>query len=1221
MAENKVTKIYDLKTLGYDDIMTQLNSINSAFDNIRKSKVNLNNQRSSVFDANEIAELNKRLQEQDARMASLVRQVNALTEARRKLNNEEKAGTPGPTNSVSEYSKLIAKYKEAQAAAREMAVQFGAESQQALTAARAAAQYRQELIVVNNVVKNGTAQTALLTQEQAKNTERTKQLNQETRQLAKDALAAGNSIEKLRAQLSLATSRRNRLQIDSAEFKEAEADVLRLSTQLKQLEAQGGDFRRNVGNYASGFDGVRNSINQLTREAPAFANSVQTGFLALSNNIPIFFDEVTRARNEITRLRAAGEQVPGLFQQIAGSIFSFGTILSVGVTLLTIYGKEIGEFVKSIFKGKDAVDQFTMRQKLLATELKSGGGYTEAIKNVKDLQINIDLAKRGLISKKEVVDQYNSSIGKVAGEVKSLDEAEKALVKNGDAYIRMMLLKAAANQALEEAAKKAVEAEKIRNQDATDFLTTGDQIISATAASAAATPGGGFIPNLAQNTQQQAQAFNDQQSAIRKKTAEDAAEKDVDTLEGIAKKFQEDAARIASENGFVSFLGNGTNNTQGASKLDTATQEELKKIDAARNQLLAAEKTRQNEIARVRKLSFDDEVAYLRNVERINADALIASIAILERKKTLNAEEKQTLAQFREELSSIYLETSNRINEIERRRFEQEERLINQRLQLKVKEAERERQLVDNNPTLSAQARAEQQLAIDQELFDAQLQALQELEQQSTEFNEQAIARQREAVERAGQVVAQTRREVSLAEVQDIETAGENQVLAIQTSYAISRKAILDNEKLTREQKDRQIQLLDQAETRTILSAELEALNREVTAKKLLLDQGLISEQEYLAAITAQRQKAAELSGVSGGNQVNPARGFRTPLELLQGGRTGGGGLRGLFGIDRETDPDEDQLLGQAIATSFNVAQEAMNGYFDAEESRIRDNLRIQQERLKIEEEQALFRAQSQAEQDAIRRDFDTRKRAEEKKAGEELKRIKIAEARIALATELANIAAAAASNPANGATFGASGAIMYGILSAAALARYALNTANINRQVFEYGGNLQSDAVPVRGGEIGGNPHGQGGAPFTFNGEQKEAEVKELAIIRTKNAPQNKTFTITGTQRQIASMLNQIGGGVAFAPGGRVRQFAMGGVLGESLQPPTGFSPVNNIFASQQISRSDVDQMLSKYTDRVERLAQEQSSRVDRIEVLQVTNTVTDAQRKLVQQQRIGTL
>lgn len=1218
-TENKVTKIYELKTLGYDDIMTQLNSITAAFDNIKKSKVNLNNQKSSVFDANEIAELNKRLQEQDARMASLVRQVNALTEARKKLNNEEKAGTPGPTNSVSEYSKLIAKYKEAQAAAREMAVQFGAESQQALTAARAAAQYRQELVVVNNVVKNGTAQTALLTQEQAKNTERAKQLNQETRQLAKDALAAGNSIEKLRAQLALATARRNRLQIDSAEFKEAEADVLRLSTQLKELEARGGDFRRNVGNYQSGFDGVRNSINQLTREAPAFANSVQTGFLALSNNIPIFFDEIGRASAEIKRLRAEGQQVPGIFQTIAGSLFSLGTVLSLSVTLLTFYSKEIGEFVKSIFKGRDAVDQFTMRQKLLATELKSGGGYTEAIKNVKELQINIDLAKRGLISKKEVVDQYNSSIGKVAGEVKSLDEAEKALVKNGDAYIRMMLLKAAANQALEEAAKKAVEAEKIRNQEATDFLTTGDQIISATAAGAAATPGGGFIPNLAQNTQQQAQAFNDQQSAIRKKSAEDAAKKDVDTLEGIAKKFQEDAAKIASENGFVSFLGNGTNNKQGASKLDTATQEELKKIDAVRNQLLAAEKTRQNDIARVRKVSFDDEITYLRNVEKINADALTASIALLERKKTLNAEEKQTLAQFREELSSIYLDTSNKINEIEKRRFEQEERLINQRLQLKVKEAERERQLVENNPTLSAQARAEQQLATDQAIFDAQLQALQELEQQSTEFNEQAIARQREAVERAAQAVQQDRREINIAEIADIKTQGQNRLAAITASYAITRKAILDNEKLTKDEKDRRLKLLEQAENRTILSAELETLNREVAAKKKLLDQGLLSEAEYLAAVAEQRTKAAQLAGASAPNTAPTVRQSRSIGQLIQGGVTGGGGLRDLFGITEGS--TEDLLLGQVLAKSYDVAQEAMNGYFDSEESRIRNNLRIQQERLKIEEEQALFRAQSQAEQDAIRRDFDNKKRAEEKKAGEELKRIKIAEARIALATELANIAAAAASNPANGATFGAAGAVMYGILSAAALARYALNTANINRQVFEYGGNLKSDTVPVRGGEIGGNPHGQGGAPFTFNGEQKEAEVKELAIIRTKNAPQNKTFTITGTQRQIASMLNQIGGGVAFAPGGRVRQFAMGGVLGESLQPPTGFSPVNNIFASQQISRSDVDQMLAKYTDRVERLAQEQSSRVDRIEVLQVTNTVTDAQRKLVQQQSIGTL
>jgi hypothetical protein len=268
-----------------------------------------------------------------------------------------------------------------------------------------------------------------------------------------------------------------------------------------------------------------------------------------------------------------------------------------------------------------------------------------------------------------------------------------------------------------------------------------------------------------------------------------------------------------------------------------------------------------------------------------------------------------------------------------------------------------------------------------------------------------------------------------------------------------------------------------------------------------------------------------------------------------------------------------------------------------------------------------LNRAQTQQEEEALRRQFDAKKRAEEKKAGEELKKIKIAEARIALATELANIAAAAASNPANGATFGAAGAIMYGFLSAAAIARYALNVANIQRtQFFEKGGNLKSADVPVRGGDIGGKAHGQGGAPFTFNGQSYEAEVGEMNIIRTKDAPKNKTFTISGTQRQIASMLNQIGGGVAFAPGASVRRFALGGSLGETLQPPS-FSTVNNLFSSQQISRADLDQLLEKYTGTVEALALAQADRVDRIEVVQVTSTVSNAMKKEALQSNVASL
>ena len=45
--------------------------------------------------------------------------------------------------------------------------------------------------------------------------------------------------------------------------------------------------KRNIGNYASGFSPLNNAMAQLTREGPAFANSISTGFMGISNNLPI----------------------------------------------------------------------------------------------------------------------------------------------------------------------------------------------------------------------------------------------------------------------------------------------------------------------------------------------------------------------------------------------------------------------------------------------------------------------------------------------------------------------------------------------------------------------------------------------------------------------------------------------------------------------------------------------------------------------------------------------------------------------------------------------------------------------------------------------------------------------------------------------------------------------------------------------------------------------
>lgn len=177
------------------------------------------------------------------------------------------------------------------------------------------------------------------------------------------------------------------------------ARITKYDTALKAVDASMGKHQRNVGNYASGFNALSGSINQLTREAPAFANSVQTGFMAISNNLPIFFDAIQSTQKEIKALRAEGQKVPGLFSQLTSSLLGWGTVLSVGVTLLTIFGDEIVDWTKSLFNASDAIDSVKESQKQLSDATQEG--VKNAVKDQLSSKILLETAKDVNLSYKE----------------------------------------------------------------------------------------------------------------------------------------------------------------------------------------------------------------------------------------------------------------------------------------------------------------------------------------------------------------------------------------------------------------------------------------------------------------------------------------------------------------------------------------------------------------------------------------------------------------------------------------------------------------------------------------------------------------------------------------------------------------------------------------------------------------------------------------------------
>lgn len=99
---------------------------------------------------------------------------------------------------------------------------------------------------------------------------------------------------------------------------------------------------------------VKVSMQQIARELPALAMGPQMFFLAISNNIPMFTDAVASARKEYELLTAAGKKATPIWKQLLTSLFSWQTAMAAAITLTVVYGKEIGEWIKGLFKAKSA---------------------------------------------------------------------------------------------------------------------------------------------------------------------------------------------------------------------------------------------------------------------------------------------------------------------------------------------------------------------------------------------------------------------------------------------------------------------------------------------------------------------------------------------------------------------------------------------------------------------------------------------------------------------------------------------------------------------------------------------------------------------------------------------------------------------------------------------------------------------------------------------------
>lgn len=283
-----------------------------------------------------------------------------------------------------------------------------------------------------------------------------------TTELAEDSIAA------LRAQVALLTA--EYMKLSQAQREGAEGETLLKNLSEVQSRLQGATVAMNQYAQASGakFNGLNFQVQQLVRELPSLAMGPQMFFMAISNNLPMFTDEVARARKEYDSLVTHGREGTPVWKQIVSSLFSWQTALVGGIMLLITYGDEIVSWIGDLLKGKDALDAFDKSHANMISNMAQDIAQVDKLFNA--LRNATEGTNEYREAQQAVIDQYGEYLQGMVdeeGNLRSLEEAYNAVAK----AVRNAAMEKGMEQARTDATKKMTEAWEDSAKDLYELFT------------------------------------------------------------------------------------------------------------------------------------------------------------------------------------------------------------------------------------------------------------------------------------------------------------------------------------------------------------------------------------------------------------------------------------------------------------------------------------------------------------------------------------------------------------------------------------------------------------------------------------------------------------------------------------------------------------------------------------------------------------------------------
>jgi hypothetical protein len=378
----------------------------------------------------------------------------------------------------------------------------------------------------------------------------------------------------------------------------------KLAAEAGALEDQIGDVSQRVKNLASD--------SQKLDALMSAAQGLVGGFAAVQGVTALLGDENEDLQKTMVKLQGAMSALAGI-QAVANTLnkeSALSTNLLGGawtkmnnVMKASVLGG-IAILVTALIYGLEKLTKVTSgvseEEEKYNKVMKEGiGEMAEVTKSISLMSTSFDLAKKGVISKKEALYEYNKNFGETLGVARNVNEAEKIFREKTEAFIKSSLLRAEATALLNEASKKGVEGVTASMEDNISFGQKTLNVIGGLR--------NGFISFQADQSIAQADGTLERQKILKEEAK---------TFTEIANQKIEEARKIENENKIISkeqqdrVKDEKKGNEDAKAKSEQALQERIKRDQQAlkdREQLAKTEKENIDSLSELDKEASDKE--------------------------------------------------------------------------------------------------------------------------------------------------------------------------------------------------------------------------------------------------------------------------------------------------------------------------------------------------------------------------------------------------------------------------------------------------------------------------------------------------------------------------------------------------------------------------------------------------------------------------------------